>query len=109
MGEKEYKEWKNQISTFMRMQGESEEFINYACEWFDWMKGSEEVDLVQEYHSDFKNVNSKEVFNFIIKARHIPSTFKDLEFSQQNFNSAFFLYRPLLKLKFMDENLKAVE
>lgn len=103
MNPKEYTKWKKQIESFMKMQGESKKFIEFVLNWFDGMKGQEELDLIKNFHPNFKNADSKEIYAFIDSARFIPENLNEKDFRNQNFNSAFFLYRPLLKLKFMKE------
>lgn len=104
MNQEEYKQWKIQISKFMKMQNEHNDFIEFVLDWIDGMKGSEETDLILKYHPDFIGKSKEEAFDFILKARHIPSSFKNKDFQNQNFNSAFFLYRPLLKMLYLDSN-----
>lgn len=104
MNPEEYKQWKIQIKQFMKMQKEHNDFIEFALDWFDGMKGSEEVSLVLTYHPDFIGKSEEEAFSFIEKARYIPESFKNNDFKNQIFNSAFFLYRPLLKMLYLDSN-----
>lgn len=100
MNLEEYEFWIKRIITLMRMDNESEKFIMYCVDWFNCMKGKTEVSLVSQYHPDFKDKSDSEILDFIHKARFVIDGCEDYEFKRQIFDSAFFLYRPLLKEKF---------
>ena len=104
MGEEQYLKWIKQIKTFMKAQGESKDFIAYVVDWLNSMKGSEEVNLVQNFHPAFKDKSDQEAFNLIVDVvRHVPQQLPSEEFSYHIFNSAFLFYRPLLKLQYLKE------
>lgn len=101
MNHEEYLAWCERIKAILRMDDESEEFITFVIDWISKIKGKAEVKLVSEYHPDFENSTDEEIFDFISRARLVPQNFEDKYFKLQIFDSALFLYRPLLKLKFL--------
>lgn len=104
MNHEEYLLWSERIKNLLKIDDESEEFISFAMDWMRKMKGKSEIKLVSEYHPDFENASDEEIFDFISKARLVPQSFEDNYFKLQIFDSAFFLYRPLLKLKFINND-----
>lgn len=103
MNMNDYHGWKKQIKNFMLEQGETLDFINFVHDWFDGMGGAQECALVQDFHPEFKNKSNNQISDFIQKVRFLPAEFSDTDWDNQNFNSAFLLYRPLLKLKYLKE------
>jgi hypothetical protein len=100
MNEKEYLNWKTQMSTLMKLQNEDEGFIEYFLSWMDSISGSRECELISAYHEVFKNASNEEIYEFMHRARSVPNGVTLEEFKNQIFNSAFFLYAPLLKMKY---------
>ncbi len=101
MGEEEYENWINRITAILIMDKESEEFIDYLINWFNQMSGRDEMELLQQYHPDFINHNEDEIYDFIHKARYFVDGMSSSDRKLQIFDSAFFLYRPCLKAKFI--------
>jgi hypothetical protein len=107
MNPEEYKAWRERIRKIMEMDEEQEDFIVFVLSWIDHMKGKSEAKLISEYHPGFKGLDddNRLIWDFMEKARLVPQEFEDKYFKLQIFDSAFFLYRPLLKLKFMKGDL----
>lgn len=100
MNEEEYKNWIDRIKAILRMDNESEEFIDYLVIWFNQIQGSTEMQLLQNYHPDFINKDEEEIYDFMHKARYFVKGMSPYERKIQIFDSAFFLYRPCLKAEF---------
>jgi len=98
----DYKKWKERIINLMRVDNEDEEFIEYLIRWFDSIKGSKEMELLQKYHPDFQTKGEDEIYSFIEKARFFVEGLTQKEFELQNFDSAFFLYRTLIRKEFQE-------
>lgn len=107
MNLEEYKKWLERITMLMKVDGESDEFIEYLVDWMNSIKSKNEIDLVQNYHPSFKNKSRDEIIEFIINARIIIKDAEESEYKRQIFDSAFFLYRPLLKKMFIEEECKS--
>lgn len=102
MGETEYKEWKERIANLMRLDGETEDFIEHLLRWFNSIKGKKEMELLQNYHPYFKGKSEEEIYDFIGKARYFVEGETQKEFELQNFDSAFFLYRSLIRKEYQE-------
>jgi len=103
MNEVEFVNWIDRIKTLMRIDNESEKFIEFLVNWFENMDSNEEMQLLQTYHPTLKNKSEEVIHEFIMNARYLFDTMDKDEFSLQIFDSAFFLYRPCLKVKFLSE------
>jgi hypothetical protein len=103
MNKEELERWINLRKQLMFTDGESAEFVGFAMNWFRNMKGKDEISLLQEYHPALKSVDSDTVLDFIHKARYFPENFPSENFALQVMDSAFFLYRPALKMKYLKE------
>lgn len=107
MNEEEFKNWISQISNFMKSQEETDEFIEYVCGWMrGQLKKSNEKRLIKEYHSLFSDKSYDEIIDFMATARFVDSELgggRTKQFIPYLFNSAFFLYLPLLKRKYLKE------
>jgi len=102
MNSEDYKKWKERIINLMRIDNEDEEFIEYLISWLNSIKGRKEMELLQKYHPNFKDKNEEEIYDFIHKARFFVEGVTQKEFELQKFDSAFFLYRTLIKKEFQE-------
>lgn len=102
MREEQHKEWLLRIKNIMIGDGETEEFVEFATDWFSGFKCRDEIDLIESYHPYLKHKSEEVIYEFINNARY--PLFEDTDFFDiQCFDSAFFLYRALLKMKYLEE------
>jgi len=102
MDEIEYKKWKISRKNLLIEDGETEQYAEYVMSWMDSIKGRRENELLSKYHPELQNKSEEEVYYFIHLARFFPEGLPETDFSRQVMDSAFFLYRPCLKLEFLN-------
>jgi hypothetical protein len=108
MEEIEYKNWKKSRTALLLADGETEDFIEYFMNWMDHIKGRRECDLLQKYHPTLSNENEDTIYDFMHIARYFPENLPRKDFSIQVMDSAFFLYRPCLKMEYIDYLIEEV-
>ena len=103
MNEEEFASWKERIANLMRLDGETDDFIEYLLSWFHSMKGRKEMELIEKYHPTLGGKSEEEIYEFMGHARYFVEGLSDKEFRIQNFDSAFFLYRKMIRKEFQEE------
>ena len=102
MKEEDYLNWKERIANLMRLDGETDDFIEYLLSWFDSIKGRKEMELIEKYHPTLAGKSEDEIYEFMRNARYFVDGLSEKEFGLQNFDSAFFLYRTMIRLEFKE-------
>ena len=103
MDELQYITWKKSRTALLIADNETEDFISYLMNWMDCIKGRREADLLDTYHPH-SFTDEGAIFDFIHLARYFPEGLPIEDCAIQTMDSAFFLYRPCLKMQYLVES-----